>query len=536
MSEKEVGQEGVEVWRAEVPDNHIARKRDASTGWPRVKAKEYQVFSDAVLDRTGMHDYVGLTMCEPKVRATVSVLKQADMAPIAGVFKKWYPLLLTRLMQEATIRNLRIEVNSKMGGPVYARDDRKHELLRDVYFPQFLAGDFSAVEDTYTLLNVRLQQEKKTKVRRVPVITSEGTYKHVDIVGDLKQSSLGGDLFSARARGVYNPNITNSYKQVVDNTLHDAILRYPPFHHDMYKLNRDGFLFNGHVVAIDVKHFERCVGALVQMRADMIGAGYGSVQHRIQSQPYLSVAEDWQTKYFIKPKSGYVAQLASGDSSVATLGKETLIVLYAEYFSSFWKVDADKAIDLALNGGDPSRVAFFNYGDDNVLYGDRKKELDNMQKFLSQYLTIEVEEPTAFLGWEYSTETGFFLRDRSAIVNFWKPERPPGPPFRPFFFLGFYLRWKTYRQYGSKNVVRLEEEMWDVMNDFGITEDYMRMWVEHEITQAGAGGMPLNYITGKTYLLTDEEKELLGQSKSIGLGLSREIFNKLVDARFRKVN
>lgn len=517
--------------KVEKPSSHIARRREPSTGWPKVNARDYQNFSDAVCAHTGMHEFVGLNMCEPQVRATISVFKDETMNGIKEVFTEMYPHLLSRLMNEAVVRNLRLEVNSKMGGPIYARDDSKMEMLRDVYFPKFMARDYSSVESCYTLINVRLQQEKRSKVRKVPIITPEGVYKEVDIEGDLRSTPFGGDYYSARARNVYNPNLLNNYKQVVDNTLHDSIMRYSPFHHDMYSYHAKGFRFEGVVRAIDVKHFERCVGALVGLRASMIGNQYEEVQNIILSQPYLCIASDWKTQFLVKPAPGYTTQLASGDSAVATLGKEALICLYAKYFKDQMRLDDAMAIDVSLNGGVKEKVRFFNYGDDNVLYAKNDREIDNVVRFLSKYLNIEEEVPAAFLGWEYTHKEGFFLRDKSAIVNFWKPERPPGPPFRPFFFLGFHLRWKTYSRYGSSNIERLEEEMWEVMNDYGITRNYMNNMADYESRLAGSGATPLNYITGKNYLLTDEEKEALGLSKAIGLHLSKQIYSELTGTK-----
>lgn len=518
--------------KIEAPRSHVSIRREPSTGWPRVSARDYQNFSDEVCDMSGASDFVGLNMCEPQVRGTISVFKDSELSAIKDLFDRVYPILLKRLLAECVIRPLRIEINSKMGGPIYARDDRKMEILRDVYFPKFLDNDYSSVENCYTMINVRLQQEKRSKVREVPVITPDGKYENVKLEGALRSTPLGGDYFSARARNVYNPNLLNNYKQVVDNTLHDVILTYEPFHHDMYKYHDTAFRFPGYVRAIDVKHFERCVGALVAIRAKHIGGQYETVQNIILDQPYLSLATDWKTTFLVKAAPGYTTQLASGDSSVATLGKETLICLYAAYFEQLLRVDLDKAVDIALNGGVEGRIKFFNYGDDNILYGSSEKEVNALQTFLSQFLTIEEEVPPAFLGWEYSNQDGFFLRDKSAIVNFWKPERPPGPPFRPFFFLGFHLRWQTYSRYGSKNITTIQEEMWDVMEEYGITRDYMNYMAAYEGRLAGGGAAPLNYITGKNYLLTDEEKERLGLSKSIGGDLSRKIFLSLVDRRY----
>lgn len=521
------------VSSSDAPESHVARRRYPTTGWPKVNAPDYQILSDNVCRATGLDGFVGLTMCEPQVRAAISIFEASTQRAIAELFERWYPVFLNRIMREVEVKNLRIETNSKMGGPMYARDPRKHELLRDEFFPAIMAGDFSAIEGCHTIINVRLQPEKLSKVREVPVVTPEGAYKLVKIEGELRQSPLSPSCFACRSRPVYNPNVSNNYKQVVDNSIHDAILRHYPFHHDMYARHRDKFRLKGYVLAVDVKHFERCVGALVGIRSRFIGEKYHQLQRLILSQPYLCVSTDWKTAKLLSPAPGYLTQLASGDSSVAALGKEALICIFADFYSKRYKLGDEEALQLTLQGGRPDDVAFLNYGDDNLLYGNRKG-VDELYEYMARFLTVEPEIPSALIGWEYTHDDGFLLRDQSAIVNFWKPERAPGPPFRPYFYLGFYLRFKTFREYGTRNIDHLETLMWEVMNDFGITQEDVGQWAELEARIVGARGLPLNYVLGKTHLMTDEERELLGQSKTIGLTLSRQIFNDLVHPQFRK--
>jgi hypothetical protein len=301
----------------------------------------------------------------------------------------------------------------------------------------------------------------------------------------------------------------------------------------MYAMHDEHFRLPGTVVAVDVKHFERCVGALVGIRASFIGDKYNELQSLILSQPYLCVGTDWTTAYFVSPREGFLTQLASGDSSVATVAKEALICIYASFFEQEYGLTIEGAIDMALAGGSPARLAFKNYGDDNLLYGNAQM-IDKCFAFMKRYLTVEIELPTALIGWQYSQTKGFFLRDQSYIVNFWKPERPPGPPFRPYFFLGFYLRNRTFKSYGSGRVEELEQSMWEVMEDYGLVQEFVGNLAAKEAQIVGASGLPLNYILGKQYLLTDEERERLGQAKNIGMSLTHSIFNDLVNPEYRK--
>jgi hypothetical protein len=218
---------------------------------------------------------------------------------------------------------------------------------------------------------------------------------------------------------------------------------------------------------------------------------------------------------------------------VATVAKEALICIYASFFEQEYNLTIEGAVDMALAGGSPARLAFKNYGDDNLLYGDQKM-IDKCFEFMKRFLTVEIEIPTALIGWQYSKATGFFLRDQSYIVNFWKPERAPGPPFRPYFFLGFYLRNRTFKDYGSGGIERLEEKMWEVMEEYGIVPEFVGNLAAKEAQIVGSSGLPLNYVLGKQYLLTDEERERLGQAKNIGMSLTHSIFNDLVNKEYRK--
>lgn len=236
-------------------------------------------------------------MCEPQVRAAISVFRTEELAPLSSVFTRLYPILLKRLMAEVAIRPLRIEVGSKMGGPVYARVDDKLEQLQRTFFPMIADGDLSFLKDCYTIVNVRLQPEKRSKVREVPVIDTDGTYHIVKIEGQLRTTKFESGTFACRSRPVYNPNVANNYKQVVDNCLHDAIQEYSAYSHNLYAWRDARKLLPGKVKAIDVKHFERCVGAIVGIRATFIGEKYLELQQLILNQPYLCVGTDWKSAF-----------------------------------------------------------------------------------------------------------------------------------------------------------------------------------------------------------------------------------------------
>lgn len=523
----------------EAPLKHTAARRHPGSVWPGADAPTSIFFSDAACERLGSPEYVRMVMAEGKARPCVSVFHESATRPMTELFIRWYPELLKHIAGRITVAPVSIERASKIGGPFYERREDKARLMVEEVFPQFLAGDFSLMKGTHTIVNVRLQQEKRDKVREMPVVHPDGKVEIVKFDDDYRAFTYRGiDVFSARVRAVYNPPCANLYKLAVENALARAYKIDGVTNHDMYSYSRRTNAFGPYFLALDTKHFERNVGSLVRPRAAMISEEFAALQSLISDAPYASICTDWKTVKLLAAdrEHGFEVQLASGDSAVATVAKEALLCVYAAYyFERGYSRDKQTCMQLAFKGGDPSWGQFLNFGDDNFLYAQSKERIDDMYAFIARVLTVEEEVPPAFLGWLYTDVGGgnyaFRLRKSSYVKNFYKPERPPGWPFRPYFFLGRKLRRITYREYGEPGMPELLDEEDRFINDWGLRERYMDAISERELDRSKAH-VPLDYVTGKDYLLSPEERAALGLAHLIPETMVRQILKQQLGKRF----
>lgn len=529
-------------------DAFAAPRRMPGSIWWGVGAADSVVLGGVMLAQAGYPDFSPLVMAEGALRATINVFKRDDVKLVTALHAQWYPAILEALRPHMQYKALAVELGSRLGAPFYEMRTDKVEILELKVIPAFLAGDYSMVDGAVTCINLRLQNnEPITKVRQVPVI-SDGKVSEIDIDESKRRFKYKGlDVFAGRARNIYFASVCNNFKQPVDNMIHDAILTQPGFHHNMYADAYNATEYDGmHILAFDVKHFERHMGAIVVDRAKVIGAGYDAVQRRVSFAPYLSWDGRLKEKYLVEPdrSNGYEVQLASGDSCVSAVAKEIFIALYAQFAleAGFAGGETD-AIAWALKGGDRSNVRFKNYGDDNFAYAQDPANLDKLFAFMARYLTIEKEDPPAFLGWEFILDTPrsrvladgkrqvWCLRARSYFANFYKPERAPGKPFRPFFWEGKFQRRETFRKYGDADSERLLDIERDVLDSFTLTEDRALLNLEIDRRHMKTG-LPLNFAIGKEYLLTDEEKLALGRVKQIPVSVTRTVVNHLMNADY----
>lgn len=526
-----IGEEGYVV--SGRPDvKHLAKRKNANSCWLGVDPVDSHYMADLICEACGVTDYLGMYMAEPFVRTLPALYHHSDTVKTDKLFSTWYPVLLEHLRPYLEISPLHIERGSKMGAPYYENRLDKTDILRQKLFPMFLADDYSAVEGAHTIVNVRRQQERRKKIREGNAITEQGRIYPVEFNETTRAMSLKGvPGYSCRGRLVFNPPTLNAYKQSVDNMYNGALMKGKACHNDMYEYHDRGFKMMKHFIAGDVKHFDRHVGSIVQARAEMIGAGYAKIQRMINECPVAVMDDTWMSGHLVAPdtKKGYGFQLASGDSCVAPIAKELFLCVYASFiFEQKLASSPAEAMRFAFDGGPPGSFKLMNFGDDNFYHGDDAGLLNALFDYQATFMTMEREDPPAFLSWVWDGR-GWKMKIKSRFKNLFYPEQSPGTAGRPYFWGGFSLGNITYRRYGEDGMNEAIDKMLHILDVvFNITQDEIEAGTELDFRNM-ARGVPINYITGKDYLLTPEEKMRMGTVEQIPLNEILPIVHKLVD-------
>jgi hypothetical protein len=147
------------------------------------------------------------------------------------------------------------------------------------------------------------------------------------------------------------------------------------------------------------------------------------------------VDDQYEKRFLIKPSKDMVFQLGSGDSCVAPIAKEVLLCIYCEAAERLFNIKDKDTISTCLSSR-IGPVTLCNYGDDNIWFG-QEKPLNELMSFVTEYLPIEEEIPTKFLGYKFIPEEGFRLSKRSYFKNWYLNERSPGSNFRRYPDLGW---------------------------------------------------------------------------------------------------
>lgn len=471
------------------------------------------ILTDAMLTKIGATDLVGCSTFErahPKRRGWAHrpvphFAKQSDQAALLALYNEHGPEMYRIILSEIVPPVQSYDKNSRLGAPYYSVEKHKLQKLMP-HFEAFAAGNLSIFDQMlYVINNVRLQAEKKSKVREF-VFLGKGGRPYLKAISAEDRFDTEYGRFASRLRLVFNYPITNLWIQILDTAIHHWWLTHTACKHNM--ASRVGTFLPGFKRFVDVKHFERAVGTLVQKRHEFIGGMYSAVMKQMLQVPYLVPADDGLVYSMrLNHKAGYIEQLGSGVSAVAPIGKEALFLCYGTFFSRRLNIPWERGFRTALAGG-TADVQIMNYGDDNILYG-KESEVLACFEFLSKHLTVEEEKPPRFLGHYYDDEKGFFLGRQSYVANFYLAERAPRTRFRPYPFLGMKLRKELFAKMGDPFI---RNELYpfetDLLASRGYTPSIVDAAAHEEAQSLSDEGLSLNplVVMGKEYLLTDEEK------------------------------
>jgi len=418
---------------------------------PLASPQEAHAVQRDLFGRFGLEGYMDCATVEMASRPIPHAFRVEKTAAFTELYLKWLPRILDRIIPEIQPPVQAYNKISRMGWPVLDVPDDKQPVL-DHFFGEIESQGLSGFEESFTTIGIRLQPEEAEKEREF-LFLDEGVIVNRNIGRNEKtvETNLLGKVVASRTRNVFNLPLPNLYKQVLDTAIHNAYLKYPLFHHDLYTrpYNGEGRPY----FALDVKHFERFTASAARARGRMLGALYAEITDLFSRIPFLVPSANWKSFSFITPnrEAGWSEQFASGDSGVTTVQKETFLALYSEYFVSTRHLGVNEALDLTLNGGD-SKLTILNYGDDNFLFGE-PDELKAVYRYLSEYLSVEEEVPPKFLGFKFdanaATERKFTLGVSSYLLKTYLPERSINTQFRKYPSYGWMMKRKIYEQYGE---------------------------------------------------------------------------------------
>lgn len=473
--------------------------------------------ADEIFTEFGLDQYVGCVTAEMKHRPIPFVFRTEETANLTQLYVKWAPLIFRRIFSEIVPPVQTYNKISRLGWPYFSNPENKGEILRRDFKIMSEEG-VAKYKSAFVIVGLRLQAESKKKEREFLFLTDD--FRVVKRTVTARERTIEvkglGERVTSRFRGVNNMPLPNLWKQVLDTAIHNAFLRYPAFHHDMF--NNRILPVEGAHACFDVKHFERFTADAVRHRGRLFGGMYAEIDDIFSRIPYAVPTENRKRFAFIYPNrdEGWSDQFASGDSAVAPVQKEIFTALYAEYFATTRKLTPTEAIETVFQGGD-GQLAIRNYGDDNSVSGD-PKEIEDVYAFLKNYLHVEYEEPPKFLGFVWKPERVWRLPLESYLTKTYLNERAPLSNFRPYPNLGWVEKRKVYLKHGEAVV---GQEVYPYEDKLLLR--YGQSWPEVERkadaerrdTLLTPGQLSPLWLLGKDYAMTADEK--LSTGEFIGL-------------------
>lgn len=414
---------------------------------------EYIAIKTAMFERFELADYDGCLMGEARKRQIPNVMEVSKTAPALALFQKRAPALYELLIPQIKPPIQPLDKRSSLGFPWFKQYDNKRSVLLPEILSLIKTGPLEHLGNAWIQQGLRLQPEPLSKERTAIFLSKDGEPYQATIDKDaryLPATDERPEGYSARYRGVFNlPSAANLCTQIYDTAVHSVQLRYK--YHNGKPGVRGGYRMPfGKVVGMDVKNFDFFMGPIWRARAAIIGGLYQEIVDYEASLPVLVTADDRRSLFFMWVNDGeYSMQFPSGASAVAPQQKDLFVVLTQDFGVTQLRMTDDAALQWALNGGD-GRLGFMNYGDDNLVWGDPAL-VDDYLAFIGTFLTIEIEDPTKFLGFRW-TGTDFRLMRDSYILKTWLNERAPFPPFRLYPHHGWTEKRRTYGSLGDESM------------------------------------------------------------------------------------
>jgi hypothetical protein len=462
---------------------------------------------------------------EMKDRPLPHTFKRDTFKPLRELYSRRIEDFFSVVLGNTDIRLIpqTVETSSRIGYPYLSFAKDKAQLVSSL----INKVDDLITGSSVTVLNVRLQPEVPTKKRKFQFAVPHGVFYNVQDqeISGRERYDERLKVIASRTRLVFNYGVENLITQCLDGWLHDCYLKYPSFHHDMYSFPYDSSSFDFESYEEDISHYERCMGEIVPVRAEVIGGLYHSLMQKLLSAPFAIKATDG-CSLFYRPKD--VVQLGSGLSMVAPLGKEVNAILYAEALSVLLNLPFKKALLAMLTHGIKG-LAIAQFGDDSkIMYHKNYSWLkDEIVKFRKNFVISEPEDPPKFLGFVKSkSDKGYInrLSVDSAFKNFFLDERSPGSKFRPFPNYGYFERVSAYKRYGDNDVQNYLDKETKLLKSKGWYDIiFNRAKQEAKYVKSS---LPINYVLGKTYLLTREQKATLFPSTLIPLEDIRSVIKR----------
>lgn len=514
-------------------------RRGASRSAPLLDWGPHLTVQDELFARHGLEEYIGCITGEMGSRPIPHAFRTEQVRPLTELYLRRAPALLQRVLSliEAPLQPL--NKTSRLGWDSFKRPLSKKAAVMPWFERLIKIGAAEALAEAFIIMNVRLQPEPKAKKRKMLFIDRNGVVTEREVTAeDRTMMTKGGERVCARTRLVFNMPIANLLKQILDTAIHNVLLSYPVFHHNMY--SPTGTLpVTGTHLCFDVAHFERHTAELVRARGmALIGGLYGDITKAFASIPFLVPSDDWKKYFFIMPDraAGWSDQFASGDSAVAPAQKEVFFCLYQEFAERVLGVPPSESFSWVMKGGD-SRLTIRNYGDDNSVNGD-PGVLKELLPFMQQYLEAAEEPEPKFLGFQWDGAR-WRLTAKSYLLKTYLNERRPNSAFRPFPCFGWVEKRGVYARYGSPNIAGLvfpdEEKTLLLRGGLPWSKLLREASKESQILASRHDYFrDPSWLLGKDYLLSSEQKVRMGLFEGLTPAETAPLLRALLPERWKE--